>query len=141
MAETLLLTIKERINQFSNTQKKIATYILNHAELITNMTTKELANKSGVSEESINRILKTIEKELAVSEEYITDFSMVHKKDSPYELSQKVIHVNKSAIESLAGSLNKKELENAVEMLKIARKIVFYGVGGSAIAATDALYK
>lgn len=153
MAETLLLTIKERINQFSNTQKKIATYILNHAELIPNMTTKELANKSGVSEASVNRFSKTIgiesfktfkitlAQELAVSEEYITDFSMVHKKDSPYELSQKVIHVNKSAIESLAGSLNKKELENAVEMLKIARKIVFYGVGGSAIAATDALYK
>src|SRR5699024_11349540 len=128
--------------QFSNTQKKIATYILNHAELIPNMMTKELANKSGVSEASVNRFSKTIgiesfktfkitlAQELAVSEEYITDFSMVHKKDSHNELSQKVIHVNKSAIESLAGCLNKKELKYEVEMLKIERKIMFYGVAG-----------
>lgn len=153
MAETLMLTIRERINNFSETQKKIATYILKHAELIPNMTTKELANKSDVSEASVNRFSKVIgiesfktfkislAQELAVSTEYITDFSMVHKKDSPYELFQKVMHVNKSAIESLSGSLSKKELENAIETFKKANKVIFFGVGGSTIAALDALYK
>ncbi|HLR66576.1 MurR/RpiR family transcriptional regulator [Virgibacillus alimentarius] len=153
MANTLLLSIKNRMNSLSATEKKVASYILNHAELIPNMTTKELAEKSNVSEASVIRFSKTmgidsfktfkitLAQELAVSEEYITDFSIVKKKDSPYELFQKVTHVNKSAIESLSGSINKKELEQAIDVLKEARKIVFYGVGGSAIAAMDALYK
>src|SRR5690625_7164173 len=109
MAETLLLTIKERINQFSNTQKKIATYILNHAELIPNMTTKELANKSGVSEASVNRFSKTIgiesfktfkitlAQEQAGSEEYITDYTTVQKTESPYDEAHQVIKHNKSS--------------------------------------------
>ncbi|WP_249869035.1 MurR/RpiR family transcriptional regulator [Oceanobacillus saliphilus] len=153
MASTLLARINEQINQFSKTEKKISTYILNHAELIPNMTTKELANKADVSEASVIRFPKKIgigsfktfkivlAQELAVKEEYITDFSILQKKDSPYEMFQKVVHVNKNAIESTMESVDKKELEEAVTALKNARKIVFYGVGGSAIAAMDALYK
>lgn len=153
MAMTLLNRISEGLNQFSNTEKKIADYILNHAELIPNMTTKELAAKADVSDASVIRFAKaigigsfktfkiTLAQELAVTEEYITDFSIIRKKDSPYELFQKVVHVNKNAIESVVESLDKKELENAITALRKARKIVFYGVGGSSIAAMDALYK
>lgn len=153
MAGTLLGRINEQYNQFSETEKKVSTYILNHAELIPNMTTNELATKAGVSEASVIRFAKKIgigsfktfkislAQELAVKEDYITDFSILRKKDSPYEMFQKVVHVNKNAIESTMESLDKKELEKAVDTLKNARKIVFFGIGGSSIAATDALNK
>ncbi|MCM3741214.1 MurR/RpiR family transcriptional regulator [Oceanobacillus luteolus] len=153
MAGTLLGRINEQYNQFSETEKKVSTYILNHAELIPNMTTNELATKAGVSEASVIRFAKKIgigsfktfkislAQELAVKEDYITDFSILQKKDSPYEMFQKVVHVNKNAIESTMESLDKKELEKAVDTLKNARKIVFFGIGGSSIAATDALNK
>lgn len=153
MATTLLARINERLHQFSKTEKKISAYILNHAELIPNMTTKELANKADVSEASVIRFAKTIgigsfktfkislAQELAVKDGYITDFSILQKKDSPYEMFQKVVHVNKNAIELIMESLDKKELDDAVTYLKNARKIIFYGVGGSSIAAMDALYK
>lgn len=85
------------------------------------MTTKELAEKAEVSEASVIRFSKSIgigsfkafkialAQELAVGdEEYISDFSIVHKKDSPYDLFQKVVHVNKGAIELLASSLDKR---------------------------------
>lgn len=153
MASTLLTRIHNQFNQFSKTEKRISTYILNHAELIPNMTTKELALKADVSEASVIRFAKTIgigsfktfkialAQELAVKEEYITDFTILQKKDSPHEMFQKVVHVNKNAIETTKESLNKKDLEEAVHALKNARKIVFYGIGGSSIAAIDALYK
>lgn len=153
MAGTLLGRINEQYNQFSETEKKVSTYILHHAELIPNMTTNELATKAGVSEASVIRFAKKIgvgsfktfkislAQELAVKEDYITDFSILRKKDSPYEMFQKVVHVNKNAIESTMESLDKKELEKAVDTLKNARKIVFFGIGGSSIAATDALNK
>ncbi|GIO21657.1 MurR/RpiR family transcriptional regulator [Oceanobacillus sp. J11TS1] len=153
MATTLLTRISERLPQFSKTEQKISAYILKHAELIPNMTTKELANKADVSEASVIRFSKTIgigsfktfkialAQELAVQEAYITDFSILQKKDSPYEMLQKVVHVNKNAIELIMESLDKKQLDDAVMALKNARKIIFYGVGGSSIAAMDALYK
>lgn len=153
MANHLLLRIEEHLQEFSGTERKVASYILNHPELIPNMTTKELAKKSGVSEASVIRFAKAVglgsfktlkislAQELAVSEEYITDFSIIQKKDSPYDLFQKVVHVNKGAIELLKGSINKKELNRAVDALKQAKRIVFFGVGGSAIAAFDAKYK
>ncbi|WP_284139209.1 MULTISPECIES: MurR/RpiR family transcriptional regulator [unclassified Virgibacillus] len=153
MAEGILSRIKERMTIFSKTEKKIAAYILMHAELIPNITTKELANKANVSEASVIRFAKAIgigsfksfkialAQELVTNEEYITDFSIIQKKDSPYELFQKVVHVNRGAIDLLSSSLEKKELERAVHVLKKARKIIFFGVGGSSIAAMDAIYK
>ncbi|GGA34109.1 RpiR family transcriptional regulator [Kroppenstedtia guangzhouensis] len=150
----MLTRINSGLGKFSKAEEKIARYILNHAELIPNMTTKELAEKAEVSEASVIRFSKSIgigsfkafkialAQELAVADkEYISDFSIVHKKDSPYDLFQKVVHVNKRAIELLASSLDKKELERAVNVLKEARRVLFFGVGGSAIAAVDGLYK
>lgn len=153
MTSSLLTRISNQFNEFSNTEKRISTYILNHPELIPNMTTRELALKADVSEASVIRFAKKIgigsfktfkialAQELAVKEEYITDFSILQKKDSPFEMFQKVVHVNKNAIERTMESLDKKELEEAVDALKNARKIIFYGIGGSSIAAIDALYK
>lgn len=95
MATTLLTRINERLHQFSKTEKKISKYILHHAELIPNMTTKELANKADVSEASVIRFAKTIgigsfktfkislAQELAVTDDYITDFSILQKKILP----------------------------------------------------------
>ncbi len=149
----LLVRISEQSRQFSETEKKISDYILNHAELIPNMTTKELATKADVSEASVTRFVKkigvgsfktfkiTLAKEMAVKESFITDFSILQKKDTPYEMFQKVVHVNKNAIDMTMESLDKKELEAAVEAIKGAKKLVFYGVGGSAIAAQDAVVK
>src|SRR5699024_9552188 len=153
MELSLLTHIKEHYNNFSKTEKQIATYVLKYAKLIPNITTKELADKAVVSESSVTRFVKKagaesfksfkirLAQELVGADGFITDFSILHKKDTPYELFQKVSHVNKGAIDALHGSMNKKELSKAIEALKKARKIVFYGVGGSSIVAMDALYK
>lgn len=149
----MLAQIRRQLSQLSKTEVKVAHYILDHPELIPTMTTKELAAKADVSEASIIRFSKSVgissfkafklllAQELAVTEEYITDFSITQAKDSPYELFQKVVHVNKAAIDLLLGSLDKKELERAIDALRSSRRIIFYGVGGSAVAAVDAKHK
>lgn len=149
----MLGQIRGQLNRFSKTELRIAEYILNNAELIPTMTTKELAAKTDVSEASVVRFTKSVgiasfkafkillAQELATTEEYITDFSITQKKDSPYELFQKVVHVNRGAIDLLLASVEKKELEKAVKAFQSAHRILFYGVGGSAIAAMDAQFK
>lgn len=149
----MLGQIRTQLTRFSKTELLVADYILNHAELVPTMTTKELAAKAGVSEASVVRFTKTIgiasfktfkillAQELVTTEEYITDFSITQKKDSPYELFQKVVRVNSGAIDLLLSSIEKKELEKAVAAFQTAKRIMFYGVGGSAIPAMDAQFK
>lgn len=150
---SLIQKITEDLNRLSAAERKIGKYIVQHPELIPNMTTKELSKKANVSEASVVRFCKSIGigsfksfklelvKDLTLADMNLTDFSILKKKDSPYDLLHKVTYVNKSAIESTLASLDKKEYNKAFEVLMHANKVVFFGVGGSATAAFDAHYK
>ncbi|PKR84754.1 MurR/RpiR family transcriptional regulator [Heyndrickxia camelliae] len=150
---SLLAKIENQLSQLTEAEKKIGKFIIDNAKLVPNMTTKDLSKKTGVSEASVVRFCKSIGirsfksfklelvKDLTLSETDITDFSILQKKDSPYELFHKVTYVNKHAVESTLSSLDKNELNKAVESIKTAKKIIFFGVGGSATAAFDGHYK
>jgi transcriptional regulator, RpiR family len=137
----------------SEAERLCAQYILKNPQLIPNMTTKDLSKNSGVSESTVVRFCKSIGissykafklelvKELALQDYNITDVSVLEKKEEPYKLFQKVIFVNKSAIEAITASIDRKELEKAVMAISNARRLIFYGVGGSATAAYDGYYK
>ncbi|QHS21456.1 MurR/RpiR family transcriptional regulator [Virgibacillus sp. MSP4-1] len=150
---TLLNRIKGNLPSLSEAEKKMGLYVLENPSLVPNMTTKELAQKSGTSESSVVRFCKSIGigsfktfklelvKELAMSEDHLTDFHFLQDKSEPYDIFQKVTHVNTSAIEAISTSLDRREFENAVDTLHHANRLVFYGVGGSATAAVDGFYK
>ncbi|ETP70610.1 MurR/RpiR family transcriptional regulator [Planococcus glaciei] len=151
--KSLLTKIELDLEQLSAAERRIGEYIIQQPDAIPHMTTKELSEKAGVSEATIIRFCKSIGmgsfksfklalmKDLTLTDTNLTDFSVLQQKDSPYDLFHKVIHVNKSAIESCSDSMDRKELVKAVEAMKDAKKIVFFGVGGSSTAAVDAQYK
>ncbi|MDN7242960.1 MurR/RpiR family transcriptional regulator [Planococcus sp. N028] len=151
--KSLVSKIESSLPQLSEAERRIGEYIIERPEAIPHMTTKELSEKSGVSEASIIRFCKSIGigsfksfklallKDVTLTDTNLTDFSVLQQKDSPYDLFHKIIYVNKSAIESCADSMDRKELAKAVEALKNAEKVVFFGVGGSSTAAVDAQYK
>ncbi|SES91838.1 DNA-binding transcriptional regulator, MurR/RpiR family, contains HTH and SIS domains [Salinibacillus kushneri] len=149
----LLTRIKDSLPSLSEAEKKMGLYVLKQPELIPNMTTKELSQKSGTSESSVVRFCKSIGigsfksfklelvKELAMNEEKLTDFNFLQDKSEPYDIFQKVTHVNTSAIEAIPTSLDRKEFQKAVHTVNHAERLIFYGVGGSATAAVDGYYK
>jgi DNA-binding MurR/RpiR family transcriptional regulator len=151
--KSLVSKIESSLPQLSDAERRIGEYIIERPDAVPHMTTKELSEKSGVSEASIIRFCKSIGigsfksfklallKDVTLTDTNLTDFSVLQQKDSPYDLFHKIIHVNKSAIESCAESMDRKELVKAVEALKEAGKLVFFGVGGSSTAAVDAQYK
>ena len=151
--ESLLTKIDLAKAGMTAVEKKIADYVLSHSTLIPNMTTKELAHKTEVSEASIVRFARVVGidsfkafklalvKDLAVTETTLTDLNVFQKKDTPYDSFQKVIHVNKTAIEACAEAMDKRELEHAIDVFARSHRVVFYGVGGSATAAVDAQFK
>lgn len=151
--KSLVGKIERDLNTLSPAERKIGEYIIMHPDLIPNMTTRELSEKAGVSEASVVRFCKSIGigsfksfklalvKDLTLSEMNVTSFSILQKKDSPYDSFQKVVQANKLAIEACPTSMDKNELLDAVDVLHNARKIIFFGVGGSVTAAIDGHYK
>ena len=150
---TILSKIENHMDRFTQAEKKIAIYIMDHAEMVPNLTTKDISNNTGSSEASVVRFCKTIGigsfkafklalvRDLTVAEMNINDFSVMEKKDSPYDLFNKVTYVNKAAIETTVSTLDKRELEKASDVIVKAKKVLFYGVGGSAVSAMDGAYK
>ncbi|CAM4190558.1 MurR/RpiR family transcriptional regulator [Bacillus manliponensis] len=145
--------IQNNIEEFSQTEKKVALYILENAEMVPNLTTKEVSKNAGVSEASVVRFCKTIGigsfkafklalvRDLTIADYNINDFSVTNAADTPFDLFNKVTYVNKAAIEASVTTIDKKELERAVSFILKAKKILFYGVGGSAAPAMDGAYK
>lgn len=141
------------MDQFSPAEKKVAMYIMENAEIVPNLTTKEVSTNAGASEASVVRFCKSIGigsfkafkialvRELTIADYNINDFSVMNTEDGPYDLFNKVTYVNKAAIEASVTAIDKKELEKAADLIVNADKIIFYGVGGSATPAMDGAYK
>ncbi|RHW43149.1 MurR/RpiR family transcriptional regulator [Neobacillus notoginsengisoli] len=150
---TLLIRIERELDNLSEAERMIGQYIIEHPQFVPNMTTKDLSQKTGVSESSVVRFCKSIgigsfksfklelAKQIALSGSNLTDFSILQQKDSPYDLFHRVTYTNKAAIESSLASLDRKELERAVEAISNASRLIFFGVGGSATPALDGHYK
>lgn len=152
-ASTLLFKIESNMDQFSPAEKKVAMYIMENAEIVPNLTTKEVSTNAGASEASVVRFCKSIGigsfkafkialvRELTIADYNINDFSVMNTEDGPYDLFNKVTYVNKAAIEASVTAIDKRELEKAADLIVNAGKIIFYGVGGSATPAMDGAYK
>ena len=152
-ASTLLFKIESNMDQFSPAEKKVAMYIMENAEIVPNLTTKEVSTNAGASEASVVRFCKSIGigsfkafkialvRELTIADYNINDFSVMNTEDGPYDLFNKVTYVNKAAIEASVTAIDKRELEKAADRIVNAGKIIFYGVGGSATPAMDGAYK
>ncbi|WP_046176271.1 MurR/RpiR family transcriptional regulator [Domibacillus indicus] len=150
---TILKKIDRQKSEMSEAERKVASFILNNAHLVPNMTTKDLSEKAGASEATVIRFCKTIGigsyksfklmlvKELSNTSIDVNDFSLLQSKDSPYELFNKVTHVNRGALEAAVSALDRRELDKAIDVFLEADSILFYGVGGSGAAAADGHYK
>ena len=68
-------------------------------------------------------------------------FENVSDADSLAEIAGKIFNAHREAITNTLNKLNLDDLEAAVKALRLARRIEFYGMGGSAIVARDAHHK
>ncbi|WP_232698228.1 MurR/RpiR family transcriptional regulator [Brevibacillus daliensis] len=153
MQSMMINKIENQMERLTKAEKKVAQYVLNHAELVPTMTIRELSSHAGASEASVVRFCKSIGmsnfqslklalvRDITRSDMNISDFSVIKQQDAPYELFQKVQYHNKTAIEEMSHSLDKKELEKAVEAILMTRNVIFYGLGGSSVVALDACHK
>jgi RpiR family carbohydrate utilization transcriptional regulator len=149
MSDTLTL-IRSSIDSLRNSEKKVAKCVLKDPEAVITTSITELAEKARTSEPTVIRFCRRLglggymELRLNLardlpSAQYI--FENVGDSDSLAEIAGKILNAHREAITNTLNKLNLDDLDAAASVLLSARRIEFYGLGGSAIVALDAHHK
>lgn len=149
-------TVKLRsvYNQFTRAEKKVADYVISHPREILFMSITELADSCGVGETSVFRFCRTVG--LGGYQEFKMQLSLSMRdtdgeagaltgaillEDDLAAVVQKVLQVNQRALSETAALLDVDALAKAVAFMSAARRIAFFGVGASLVAAQKAADK
>ncbi len=148
----ILVKIREMKDSLTPVEQKVANSILEDPGEIPQMSIKMLSKKSRTSEASVLRFCKTIGytgfREFIVS---ITSALAINTEDKAYtdlrpgdersEIIQKIAKSNVQSIEDTISVLDIHEVEKAVDSIKKARRIYFFGIGASNLVCEDAAHK
>lgn len=151
MAQQGLTGIRSHYPRLSEKEKKIADFILEHPESIVHQTISQVADQLEVADATVSRFCKRIgykgfqALKIALAPEIISPNKMLHEdvndSDEAKMVAEKIFHSNIRTLENTLQVLDKVELEQAVSLLLEARRVEFYGFGGSNMVAMDAYHK
>ena len=142
-------------NVFKNlteTEQKIASYILEFPEKIVNMTAKELASACGTVPSAVNRMCKSIGVEgfaklkislaAAVGKEgYDEKYIPFDKEDNPEMIFNKVFNSGINTLKNTYQMIDFSKIDEIAKRLASAKRIFIFGVGTSSAVAVDAAYR
>ena len=145
-----LLILAEMEASLPPSERKIAQYILKHpAEAIT-MTAVDIGKQSNTSSAAVIRLCKSLnlsgiqELKLRIAGDLQSEKMDVRdiEPNEPLELTiDKITNHSMQILRETADLIDQKELKHAVDAILNAKRIFFFGVGASAIAAMDAYQK
>lgn len=143
--------IRATYSQLSEKEKVIADLILNHPEKIIHSTISEIAEELEVANATVFRFSKRIGFEgyqamkIALASEIAFPVKDIHEtiseNDDEKTIAEKVFQSNIRTLEDTLQVLDQQQLKKAVNAMIAARKIEFYGNGGSGAIAMDAHHK
>jgi len=151
MAQNCIGKIRSYYARLSEKEKKIADYILDNPEKIIHSTINELAEDLNVADATVFRFCKRIgfkgyqAMKIALASEIIKPIQQIHEEisenDTVKTVTEKVFKSNVQTLDNTLQILNETSIEKAVDLLKNAQRVEFYGTGGSAVIAMDAFHK
>lgn len=146
-----LAAIRGSYRHFSEKEKKIADYVLNDPKNIIHLTINQIADELGLAESTIFRFCQRIgfkgfqAFKISLAAEVVAPLKDIHEKieegDSISTVTEKVFRSNIKTLEDTLQIVDSEAMEQATEKLMKARKIDFYGNGGSAMVAMDGYHK
>lgn len=149
----ILALINSRYNNFTNTEKKVADYVLGHTKDVIYMSITDLAEVCGVGESSVFRFCKTLklrgyqEFKIALAHNATIGNEMpqlsnkITMEDTIEELSSKMLSANVSALTETHNLIDFNDVTKAVDLIIKGERIHFFGVGSSLITALEAKSK
>lgn len=155
MHEDYLGKIKSAYNQFTKAEKKVADYVLANPKEVLFMSISDLGLACGVGDTSVFRFCRTMNVKGYQEFKMLLSLSLntgntegklfagkdINLNDSIRELSQKVLATNIGALNETYSLLDFNEFDKAVTYLHDAERIIFFGVGASALASLKAMNK
>jgi DNA-binding MurR/RpiR family transcriptional regulator len=145
--------IHSRYNSFTNTEKKVADYILENTKDVIYMSITDLADACNVGESSVFRFCKTMNLKGYQEFKIVLAHSISQEEETPQltgkitmqdtigELSSKILSTNISALTETFNLINEKDISNAIDSMIAADRVHFFGVGASLMTAMEAKNK
>lgn len=150
VADTLSL-IRASLDLMRNSERKVASCVLEDPASVVGWSITELAERAGTSEPTVIRFCRKLglrgymDLRLSLARDLPSSSSImfedVAQDDAVGVIAAKILGAHQRAILSASSELDPEILAKAVDLLANSRRIEFYGVGGSAIVARDAHHK
>ena len=147
----LLLRIENSLSNLSKSERKVAEYIQENPREIIDLSVAALADACGVSDPTVVRAYKKLgfsgyeDLKLTLAQATVSPDEFIHEEiraeDSVQAVRDKVFQSALLALQFTRDMLEPKTLEAAAQLLMNARKIVIFGLGGSAPVAMDLHHK
>lgn len=145
--------IHSRYQSFTNTERKVADYILDHTKEVVYMSITDLAEACNVGESSVFRFCKTLEfrgyQEFKISLAHSTSrkdempqlSNQITMEDTIDDLSAKMLTSTINALTETHNLIDVEDVSEAVDLFIKADKVQFFGVGASLLTALEAKNK
>lgn len=147
----LLIKIDTLRPDLSGTERKVADYILAHPNEVIYLSITDMAANCGVSDATVVRLCKRLrmhgyqELKVNLAQDIVSPLERIHEavseNDSCGDVMDKVFQTTIQALQYTARIVNRQQLEQAVEALEKARRIVVFGLGNSSAVARDMQHK
>lgn len=146
-----LARIRGAYTTLSKKEKRIADYILKQPERIIHHTINQVADDLDVAESTVFRFCQRVgfkgyqALKIALATDVVAPLQNIHedisKDDTTIEIAEKIFTSNVKTLEATRQILDMASLDQAAALLLSARRIEFFGSGGSAVIALDAYHK
>ncbi|WP_159887030.1 MurR/RpiR family transcriptional regulator [Paenibacillus puerhi] len=152
-AVNIFTTIHSKYNNLTNTEVKVADYVLNNARDVVYMSITDLADACGVGESSIFRFCKSLSYKgyqdfkialahsITVENEIPQLTDKILMNDTLNQVASKVLASNISALNETFNLVDYDKLNQAIDYFVQAERIIFFGVGSSLMTAMEAKIK
>jgi len=147
----LIRRMADNKSKLRKSEAKVASFVLEHANDVIKMRIVDLAASSDVSEPTVIRFCKALgfdgfqsfklqlAQQLGLGGVY-TQFA-VDDKDTVEDLRNKVFDTTVGSLLTVRDELDPVVLETAINTIRKANRVEFYGFGASGSVATDAQHK
>lgn len=143
--------ILSRKSTMTNTERKIAEYVLENYEKVLNYNITELAEYAKVSDASIVRFCRSLgykgyqdfkinaARDVLPREKHLNP--VLEEQDSPETICRKIFNSEVAVLTRTLSGLDVEEVMKAAGMIAAAKRVFFFGTGGSLLVAQDAQHK
>ena len=151
-AHNIFETISSQYFQLTNSEKKVADYVLRHRIDVQYMSISELAEECTVADATISRFCRRLgltgynafKLELAKAsmtrDSHRADAAILQESSGFHAMCKKLLGENVAVLEQTIQLLDPRQVSRAVDLLRRSRRVVCMGQGSSMLMAEEAAH-